>query len=417
MKKNIVNQYYNLIVLVLLVAILLTTGNLILNREVLADSQGVYEKNQFFLRSIQQVFPAPIEELEISVKRQVERFYSSFFNGLFQVDFKDPLTFVQAQIPVVALHRETVMAGSIPVEKIDPKEVETKPEEGSLGGDLYFADYYEEDDVIQEDHLQETSAQPEMDEDDKGERQEGVYLIDQHNIIDSLAGDLEGALAGLTRPEKIKFQAGKPDILIYHVHGTESYKPISEGNYHSLQREYTVIKVAEIMTEELEKRGYHVIHDTTYHDYPSYSGSYTRGLATARGILKENPSIQVVLDIHRDGYDHIETNPNRQQLIANNQTTINNETTTKFQFVIGPAAENRQRVERFAHFVNAVSDQKYPGLAKPVLVKPYGQFNQFLVDHYALLEVGSNANHIDEAKRTAVYLAEVMADTLDLLKE
>ena len=42
-----------------------------------------------------------------------------------------------------------------------------------------------------------------------------------------------------------------------------------------------------------------VIHNTDYHDYPSYNGSYTRSLATVENILKTNPS-DIIIDVHRD---------------------------------------------------------------------------------------------------------------------
>ncbi len=69
--------------------------------------------------------------------------------------------------------------------------------------------------------------------------------------------------------------------------------------------------VADTITAELEKKGYNVIHDITYHDYPSYSGSYNRSAATVKSILEKNSSIGVILDVHRDGFDKIDTRNDR----------------------------------------------------------------------------------------------------------
>ena len=50
---------------------------------------------------------------------------------------------------------------------------------------------------------------------------------------------------------------------------------------------------------ELKKYNIPVVHNTSYHDYPSYNGSYTRSLATVTNILKTTPS-DIIIDLHRD---------------------------------------------------------------------------------------------------------------------
>lgn len=322
------------------------------------------------------------------------------FESIFRVDINNPITYAQAQFPASYLHQNNY---SISRGVFNDIRGNTHDYDKPI---IFFENY----------HGTSIDVVP-PDEDDLGElRSGGVYLIEENNIVDSI-NNVEINLANITKPRPIRFEEGKPHILIYHTHGTESYYPATEGNYHSLRTEYTVIHIAEIMTRELERRGFNVIHDKTLHDYPSYGGSYSRSLATAREILEKNPSIKVVLDVHRDGFDNIETNPNRQRLIDNNTVTINGETATRFQFVIGPDSPNRPAVENFARFVKAVSDSKYPGFSKHILVKNFGRYNQFLSDYYGLLEVGSNANTIEQAERTAVYLADVLATSLELLSQ
>ncbi|SDK37277.1 stage II sporulation protein P [Natronincola ferrireducens] len=422
-KLKILRNYQNIVILILILAILFFFGKLLLNKNSFAETsqpmqqesieppKNVPLQNRILVHAIDQVFPGSGLEDKISLEGLINGLYSSFIYNLFYVDFSNPLTFVQAQFPASLTHNIQVALDSTD-EKPAPLGDPTR--------DIFFVDYEEE-----KGNTVATGTSPveesgdtnnDNDEDDLGERSEGIYLIGEDDIVDSLkTSDLSSL--NVVKPAGITFEKNKPHILIYHTHGTESYKPASEGNYHTLRKEYSVIAIGEILKRELEKRGYNVIHDTTYHDYPSYSGSYTRSLETARKILQENPSIKVVLDVHRDGYDHIETNPNRERLIANNRVTINNETSSKFQLVIGPATENRKAVETFATYVKAISDAKYPGFSKPILVKPYGRFNQFLADHYALLEVGSNANNIEEAKRAANHLADVLAEALDGIRK
>ncbi|SNT15173.1 stage II sporulation protein P [Anaerovirgula multivorans] len=426
MKRKLayVKNYHNIIILILILAILFFFGKIILNKNSFAEASSVgtdmttlepkkdlTSENKFLVHAIHQAFPATAIQEKATIGSYIHTLYSSFIYNIFTVDFKNPITFVQAQFPAIR---------SYPVEQQSPTKDITPKTPDNDSRDIFFVDLDNNKESVaagtlpKEEELKDLNPQ---EKDDLGESWQGIYLVGEDDIVDSLDSGNSETIVNVKKPKKIKFEEGKPHILIYHTHGTESYKPASEGNYHTLRKEYSVIAVGEILKQKLEKEGYNVIHDTTYHDHPSYSGSYTRSLETARKILEANPSIKIVLDVHRDGYDNIETNPNRNSLIANNRVTINNEVSTRFQFVIGPESANRQEVETFATYIKAVSDSKYPGFSKPILLKPYGRYNQFLVDHYALLEVGSNANTIEEVKKAAAYLADVLIESLKHIKE
>ncbi|WP_192929691.1 stage II sporulation protein P [Alkaliphilus serpentinus] len=390
----------NIIIIVLIIGITALTLNTVLSKNIIENQLAKLNPNKteeispIFYKSIQQIFPATGFNQSVKNSLQLKKTYKSLIGGLFFFDFKNPLTFIKNQFPAVAL-----------VTGIEYKEVEKEA--------------FNPKDIVENNETKEvdnpSNKENPINDDDKGEDIDGIYLPEDDSIIDSIEGDVE--ISGVEIPQKLSFQEDKPQILIYHTHGTESYKPASEGNYHTQRKEYSVIEIGKIMAEEFEKRGYEVIHDTTYHDYPSYNGSYLRSESTVMDILKKNPSIKVVLDIHRDGYDKIDTNPNRNTITANNRYTHNDKTSSKFQLVIGSATPNRQKVETFAKYIKAYSDIKYPDFSKPILVKPYGSFNQFLADHYALVEVGSNANTIEEAKLSAIYIVDIFATALDDLKE
>ncbi|MGN0614396.1 MAG: stage II sporulation protein P, partial [Porcipelethomonas sp.] len=99
---------------------------------------------------------------------------------------------------------------------------------------------------------------------------------------------------------------GSPQVLIMHTHTTESFEPYERDffdpsfNYRTTDPSKNTVMVGDEITKQLEDAGIGVIHDTTIHDYPSYNGSYERSAETVKKILKENPTIKVVLDIHRD---------------------------------------------------------------------------------------------------------------------
>lgn len=96
------------------------------------------------------------------------------------------------------------------------------------------------------------------------------------------------------------------NVLIFHTHTCESYTASEKynyeqtGTYRTTDLNYSVARVGTELTNQLTSYGYNLIHNTTYHDFPAYSGSYGRSLETVENILKENKDIDVVLDIHRD---------------------------------------------------------------------------------------------------------------------
>lgn len=96
------------------------------------------------------------------------------------------------------------------------------------------------------------------------------------------------------------------DLIIYHTHSCESYTPgensqyVATGNYRTTDTNYSVVRVGTELTNYLAGKGYTAIHDTTFHDYPAYTGSYTRALSTITNLLSTYNTVDAVFDIHRD---------------------------------------------------------------------------------------------------------------------
>ena len=94
------------------------------------------------------------------------------------------------------------------------------------------------------------------------------------------------------------------NIIIFHTHTCEGYTPsenyyYESENYRTQDLNYTVSKVGDELTNYLGTFGFNVNHNSTYHDYPSYTGSYNRSLSTVEGIL-QNFSSDIIIDLHRD---------------------------------------------------------------------------------------------------------------------
>lgn len=197
--------------------------------------------------------------------------------------------------------------------------------------------------------------------------------------------------------------SNSPLVLIYHTHATESYLPISSGNFHSSEEPGTVREVGSILAKSLKAKGISVIHDKTVHDLPSYSKSYSRSMETVRAILKKNPSIVYIIDLHRDAAAYT---GNKGCVF-----TADGKKAAQFSLVVGLGNENKEKLLTFANTVLKKANGIYPGFGKGIIKKDY-KYNQYIADCCLLLEMGNNQNDIEEAKQSAIYFADVLAEII-----
>lgn len=191
----------------------------------------------------------------------------------------------------------------------------------------------------------------------------------------------------------------KGAVFIYHTHSTESYEPYSDGNYHITGNEGTVRNVADELEASLKAKGITVYHDTTLHDSPSYTNSYGRSLQTAKNYLAQYPDIKVVIDLHRDAM------PSSGKKYST--VTVNGETASSFNIVVGKQNDNYPQLMVFANKMIEKANELYPGFGGRIIERDY-KFNQYLSDHYLLLEVGNNGNTIYETEASGRLLANVL---------
>ena len=215
----------------------------------------------------------------------------------------------------------------------------------------------------------------------------------------------------LTLPAAVPFPVGA-EVLIIHTHTTESYEPYQRAYYDSSypsrtrDSEHNMIRVGEALAQKLADNGISVLHDGTIHDYPSYTGSYDRSEATIRAALEEYPSIKMILDIHRDA---ISGGGVRTAPVAE----IYGRNAAQFMIITGcddGRFGNMPEYSRNLSLACAIQDSSeklYPGLARPVLFD-YRNYNQHISTGSLLIEVGSDANSLDEA----VYTGELLGDII-----
>lgn len=241
---------------------------------------------------------------------------------------------------------------------------------------------------------------------------DGVYL--KNNT--SLSIDIKSLLNS-----KLKFSLKKtsePQVLILHTHATETYL---EGDYEVYSKDYTsrtknceknMVKIGEIVANELENAGIGVVHIKTLHDYPEYSGSYSRAAKTICDTIKKYPSIKIVLDLHRDA---LSSGNDKIKLVRE----INGKNAAQVMLVMGSQSggvtnfPNWKENLKLAVRLQQVMEKNYPTLARPLTVSS-NNYNESLTTGSLLIEFGTDANSLDEAK----YSAELVGKSLvTLLKD
>ena len=193
-----------------------------------------------------------------------------------------------------------------------------------------------------------------------------------------------------------------PVVLIVHTHATESYLPSSEGNYHRKGRLNTVRDAGDVLAETLNKEGIPCVHDSTLHDEKSYNQAYSRSYETTEALLKKYPSIECVIDLHRDAV------PGKVSVAT---VSIGGKKCAKYSYVVSNAVETYASNLSFVRKMNETASKHYDGFTGNILERGY-RYNQNLSSKYMLLEIGYNRNDIEEVRNTAEYFGKILAETL-----
>ena len=144
--------------------------------------------------------------------------------------------------------------------------------------------------------------------------------------------------ACLSSDAAIRAEGDGPQVLIVHTHGSESYTPDAAFPYTPTENErttdtrYNVVRVGDELQKVLEQNGVQAVHIREIFDSPAYSGSYDRSLAAIEDALAEYPTIQVVIDLHRDS---ILTDDGEAYKTS---CTIDGEEMAQLMFVVGTDA-------------------------------------------------------------------------------
>lgn len=209
---------------------------------------------------------------------------------------------------------------------------------------------------------------------------------------------------------------GEISVLIFHTHTTETYQILDKPNYlksfspRSNDEKLNMIRVGEEIVSVLESEGIGVIHDKTVYD-KQYSGAYERSGKAVDEYLKKYPSIQVVIDVHRDGIQTSETSKIKPV------TTINGKKAAQIMIISGCEGNGVTGFPdweynlRFALNLQKTAEDMYPTLMRPLFFCNR-KYNMYKSKCSVLLEMGSDANTLDEAAYSGRLIGDVLAEMI-----
>ncbi|MCM1184832.1 MAG: stage II sporulation protein P [Roseburia sp.] len=207
----------------------------------------------------------------------------------------------------------------------------------------------------------------------------------------------------------LKQDSSAPQILIYHTHSQEAYIDSTEDI------STTILGVGEHLCEILRTRyGYNVIHHMGQYDVESRDYAYSNAMAGLEQVLRENPSIEVVIDLHRD-----ETRGDTHLV-----TTIQDIPMARFMFFNG-LSYTKERGElttlpnpyvqdnlSFAFQMQLAAEEYYPGLTRRIYLKGY-RYNLHYRPKSLLIELGSQTNTVEEAMNSCEPIAHIISMVLN----
>ena len=241
---------------------------------------------------------------------------------------------------------------------------------------------------------------------------EKLYIVDSTTSVKKSMFPVKKLLSeDMSLAKSSDGKDGKPQILVYHTHAvSEGFADGKTGKNHK------IAEVGEELCKVLRKKGYSVLHDTS--DYDMVNGrldrskAYAKALTNLKRILEANPSIQVIIDLHRDGIGS-----NDKAL-----TNINGRKTARIMFFNGLSRNSKKEIKylkndnlfgnlSFSLKLKLKAMELYPGFAKPVYLKGY-RYNLHLKKRSMLVELGNQNNTFEEALNATKPLADIIDGVL-----
>lgn len=226
------------------------------------------------------------------------------------------------------------------------------------------------------------------------------YAVDSTTVAGE---DLLRAQTFLEKDMRIHGSAEEPQILIYHTHSRESFTDSVPGDANS-----GILGAGEYLATLLRERyGYNVIHDVGCYD-EDRSYAYEKSLPAVEALLEKYPSIEAVIDLHRDEM------PEDRRLV----TQVQGRPTAQFMFFNGLCRTKKGAIEQLENpyladnlalsfQMQAACNEYYPGIVRRIYLKAY-RYNMHLCPKSLLIELGAQNNTEEEIHNACDPLAHVL---------
>lgn len=231
---------------------------------------------------------------------------------------------------------------------------------------------------------------------------QNFYVVDRTTTINSSQLNAEDLLS---RSMKLTHGSDAPQILIYHTHSQERFADSVPGDSAT-----SIVGVGEYLHKLLGNYGFHVIHHTGEYDVESRDDAYAKAGPAIEQILKENPSIEIVIDLHRDGVaedTRLVTDVQGKQTASImffnglSRTTANGD----IAYLPNPYIQDNLA---FSLQMQLAAEEYYPGFSRAIYLKGY-RYNMHYCPKTLLVEVGAQTNTLQEAMNAMEPLADIIA--------
>ncbi len=234
-------------------------------------------------------------------------------------------------------------------------------------------------------------------------------LLKKFYIVDSVAmvgSDLLDAQTLSKADLRISKNTEGPQILIYHTHSQEGFVDSVKGDDST-----TIMGVGEHLAEILRNQyGYQVLHHMGKYDVKTRDNAYSRALPEVKQILEENPSIQVVIDLHRDAVANeqnklvmdLDGRPTARFMFFNGVSCTRN--TGNIDYLKNP---NLSENLAFSFQMKKAAEEYYPGLTRKNYIHGY-RYNMHLCPRTTLIELGAQNNTLEEAMNACDPIAHIL---------
>lgn len=234
------------------------------------------------------------------------------------------------------------------------------------------------------------------------------FLVRNFYIVDpstSVTAEQINAESMLSRDMTIDTTVDGPQILIYHTHSQEAFADSVPGDAST-----TIVGAGEYLASILEEKyGYEVLHHVASYDTQQHNYAYSYAEPEIRKLLEEYPSIQVVIDLHRDEMaegtklvTQVNGQPTAQFMFFNGLSYLNE--LGRIDYLANP---NLSENLAFSFQMQMAVNTYYPGLARRIYLKGY-RYNMHLTGKYLLIELGAQNNTVQEIRNACHPLADVL---------